>query len=134
REAANTVLKVVKEIPGTTDVEFSVEDPKPELQVHIDRERMASLGLSVAEVGSTLRTAFNGNDDSKYREDPYEYHINISLDRVNRSSTEDMSHLTFVNSHGQLVQLKQFAEVSQELGASNLELRDRLSALRVDAE
>ncbi len=134
REAATTVLHVVNEIPGTTDVEFSVEDPKPELQVHIDRERMASLGLSVTEVGSTLRTAFNGNDDSKYREDPYEYDINVSLDRFNRSSIEDVSSLTFVNNQGQLVQLKQFAEVRQELGASKLERNDRLSAITVNAQ
>nr|WKN36261.1 efflux RND transporter permease subunit [Tunicatimonas sp. TK19036] len=134
REAADMVLGVVKGIPGTSDVEFSVEDPKPELQVHIDRDRMASLGLSVAEVGSTLRTAFNGNDDSKYREDPYEYDINVSLDRFNRSNIEDVSSLTFVNNQGQLVQLKQFADVRQELGASKLERRDRLSAITVNSQ
>ncbi|MEQ9442699.1 MAG: efflux RND transporter permease subunit [Cyclobacteriaceae bacterium] len=134
REAATTVLNVVKNIPGTTDVEFSVEDPKPELQVHIDRERMSSLGLSVTDVGSTLRTAFNGNDDSKYRDDPYEYDINISLDRFNRSSIEDVSSLTFVNAQGKLIQLKQFADVRQELGASKLERLDRLSAITVNAQ
>jgi HAE1 family hydrophobic/amphiphilic exporter-1 len=134
QEAARTVLNVVKQVPGTADVEYSVEDPNPELQVHIDRERMAALGLSVADVGSTLQTAFNGNDQSKYREEGFEYDILVSLDRFNRSSKEDVEKLTFVNNRGQQVELKQFATVNQELGASVLERRDRLTSITVNSQ
>lgn len=134
QQTANMVLDVVKKTPGTTDVEFSAEDPKPELQVKIDRERMAALGLSVADVGSTLRASFSGNDDSKYRDGNYEYDIRISLDRFNRTDVDDVSNLTFANNQGQLVTLKQFADVSQEMGASKLERRDRVSSITVNAQ
>jgi HAE1 family hydrophobic/amphiphilic exporter-1 len=134
QKAADIVLAETKKIAGTTDVEFSVEDPRPELQVKIDRERMAAFGLSVADVGGTLRTAFNGNDDSKFREDPYEYDIKVSLDKFNRSSIDDVSNLTFINNAGQPVALKQFAEVNQELGASKLQRRDRVSSISVNAQ
>jgi HAE1 family hydrophobic/amphiphilic exporter-1 len=113
-------------------VEFSVEEPNPELQVQIDRERMAALGLSVADVGTTLQTAFNGNDRSKYREEGFEYDILVSLDKFNRANKEDVSNLVFVNNKGQQVQLKQFATVSQELGASVLE-RNRICRLSATA-
>lgn len=134
QQTADIVLEVMKKIPGTTDVEFSIEDPKPELQVHIDRERMADYGLSVAEVGSALRTAFNGNDDSEYREGTFEYDIKISLDQFNRSNIDDVSNLTFVNAKGQAVTLKQFAVVRQELGASKLERRERQSSITVRSQ
>lgn len=134
QDMANVILELAKKIPGTTDVELSTEDPKPELQVRIDRERMASLGLNVAEVGTTLRTAFNGNDNSEFREGPYEYDINIVLDKFNRSSIDDVSSLTFRNNRGNLVELKQFATISQELGATKLERRDRLSSITVKAQ
>lgn len=134
QEGANMVLAETKKLAGTTDVEFSVEDPRPELQVKIDRERMAALGLSVFDVGSSLRTAFSGNDDSKYREDPFEYDIKVSLDRFNRSNIDDVSNLTFVNNKGQSVSLKQFAQVSQELGASKLQRHDRVSSISVNAQ
>lgn len=134
REAAETVWKVTQKIPGTTDVELSTEDPNPELQVKIDRERMAALGLSVAEVGSALRTAFNGNNDSKFRDGQYEYDINVSLDQFNKTNIEDVSNLSFVNSKGQVITLSQFATVVQELGASKLERRDRVSSITVNAQ
>ncbi|HEY8399807.1 MAG TPA: efflux RND transporter permease subunit [Cytophagaceae bacterium] len=134
RDAADKVMAVVQKVPGTADVELSTEDPNPELQVKIDRERMAALGLTVGEVGSTLRTAFNGNDESKFREGIYEYDINISLDKFNRSNVDDVSNLTFVNNKGELIALNQFATVVQELGASKLERRDRVSAITVNAQ
>ncbi|QNF34673.1 efflux RND transporter permease subunit [Adhaeribacter swui] len=134
REAANMVLKVVQNVPGATDVDLSVEDPSPELQVKLDRDRMAALGLNVGDVGSTLQTAFNGNDVSKYREEGYEYDIVISLDKFNRSSQEDVRNISFVNNQNQKVELKQFAQVSQELGASKLERRDRQTSITVNAQ
>ena len=134
QDMANVILELTKKIPGTADVELSTEDPKPELQVRIDRERMASLGLNVAEVGTTLRTAFNGNDNSEFREGAYEYDINIVLDKFNRSSMDDVSSLTFRNNRGNLIELKQFATISQELGATKLERRDRLSSITVKAQ
>ncbi len=134
QDVAEVILSLTKKIPGTTDVELSTEDPKPELQVRIDRERMAALGLNVAEVGTTLRTAFNGNDDSEFREGPYEYDINIVLDKFNRSGIDDVSSLTFRNNRGSLVELKQFATITQELGATKLERRDRLSSITVKAQ
>lgn len=134
REGANTVLSIVQKIPGTTDVEFSIEDAIPELQVKIDRDKMAALGLSVADVGGILRTAFSGNDNSKFTEEQYEYDIVVSLDKFNRTSIDDVSNLTFQNARGELIELKQFAEVRQELGAAKLERRDRLSSITVNAQ
>jgi HAE1 family hydrophobic/amphiphilic exporter-1 len=134
RKIADMVMTETKKIPGTTDVELSTEDPNPELQVKIDRQRMADLGLSLADVGTSLRTAFNGDDNSKFREGIYEYDINVSLDKFNKSGIEDVSNLTFINNKGQLITLKQFADVSQELGASKLERRDRVTSITVNSQ
>lgn len=133
-KAANTILEITKNLAGTADVELSTEDPRPELQVKIDRERMAALGLSVADVGTGLRTAFNGNDESEYRDGPYEYDINVVLDKFNRTSVGDVRNLTFKNSQGELIELQQFANVVLEPGPTKLERRDRLSSITVNAQ
>jgi HAE1 family hydrophobic/amphiphilic exporter-1 len=67
------------------------------VQVKLDRTKMAKLGLSVSDVGSTLRVALAGNDDSKYREGNYEYDIRIGIDNFDRTRPEDVSRLTFLN-------------------------------------
>jgi HAE1 family hydrophobic/amphiphilic exporter-1 len=131
--AAAMLLDIIRHTPGATDVKYSTDDPRQEVQVKFDREKMAELGLSVTDAGSTLRVALNGNDDSKYRDGNYEYDINIRVDNFDRTQPSDVEKLTFLNNRGELIELKQFADVSYGLGPSVLERTDRISSITVKA-
>lgn len=127
------VLDLMKRTPGTTDVKKSIDDPKPEVAIQINRSRMEELGLSVADVGATLRTAFAGNTDSKYKDGAYEYDINVEFDKFDRQNIFDVAAITFINNKGELIELKQFADLTQSMGASMLERNDRMSAVTINS-
>ena len=133
-KAADQVQDVLKNIPGTTDVRLSSETGKPEMRVEIDREKMAQLGLSVADVGTTLRVALTGDDQSKYRDGNNEYDIRIQFDEADRTHTNDLGDITFMNSRGQQIELKQFASIYQSSGPTKLERRDRINTIYVNGE
>ena len=131
QKTAAMIMETVRRTPGTTDAKYSIDDPRQEVQIKLDREKMSAFGLSVSDVGSTLRTALNGNDNSKYTEGSYEYKIRIGVDNFDRTKSDDVSKLTFVNKKGELIELKQFAEVGYGLGPSALERTDRISSIAV---
>ena len=130
-ETAYMLLDVFRNIPGIIDAKFSTDDPQQEVQVNLDREKMATLGLAVSDVGATLRTALNGNNDSKYRDGNYEYDIRISVDNFDKTKPEDVARLTFLNKRGELIELNQFAEIRYGLGPSALTRTDRISSITV---
>ncbi|GAA4401878.1 efflux RND transporter permease subunit [Nibrella viscosa] len=134
RKAAAQVMAVTKATPGTQDVKYSVKDPKPEVTVNLDRERMAQLGISASDVGMALQNAFRGNDRSKFKQNGNEYDILISLDRFDRTSPGDISRLTFVNNQSRMFELSQFATVEVKVGESVLERIDRLSSITVNSQ
>ncbi len=134
RKSAAQVLQVVQSVAGTQDVKYSVKDPKPEITVQLDREKMAQLGISAADVGMALQNSFRGNDRSKFKQNGNEYDILISLDQFDRSSLQDVSHLLFVNNQGKSFELSQFAKVQEQIGESVLERIDRLSSITVNAQ
>ncbi|MFZ0456536.1 MAG: efflux RND transporter permease subunit [Ignavibacteriaceae bacterium] len=131
KKGADIVAEVLKKIPGTADVRLSSEEGKPETRVEIDREKLASFGLSIANVGSALRVALTGDDDSKFRQGNDDYNIRISLDKFDRSKISDIGSLTFLNSRGQSVELKQFADVYQTTGPTKLQRYNRINAVTV---
>ena len=133
REAAAQVKEVVKSVPGTQYVQFSTKDPKPEIEVKLDRERLAQLGISATEVGTVLQNGFRGDESSKFKESGKEYDIMVSLDQFDRSSIGDVRKMTFVNNKGQQFQLSQFATITETMGESVLERIDRLSSIKVTA-
>lgn len=130
KEAENAL----KSIDGATEVKLSVEEGNPEISVNIDRDKMTALGLNVAVVGQTLRTAFSGNTDNKFRTGNNEYDINIILDEANRSDINDVRNVTFVNNQGQKIQLSQFADINFSSGPALLERYDRSPSVTVQAQ
>jgi HAE1 family hydrophobic/amphiphilic exporter-1 len=129
--ASDIIADVVKTIPGTADVRLSAENGNPETRVEIDRQKMASLGLTVADVGQTLQIALSGDDDSKFRAGNNEYPIRIELDQFDRSRTAGLGHLTFVNNKGQQIELNQFANIVRSSGPTKLQREDRNAAVTV---
>src|SRR5699024_7964028 len=98
------------------------------------RYKITLLGLNLTTVSITMKTAFNGNTDAKYRAGEYEYDINIRYDQFDRSTIEDVKNLSFVNNKGEKIRLSQFADVEEGSGPSVLERRDKSPSVSVIAQ
>jgi HAE1 family hydrophobic/amphiphilic exporter-1 len=121
-------------IPGATEIKLSVESGNPEINVQVDRDKMAALGLSLQTVGLTMQTAYSGNTDGKFRAGEYEYDINIKYNSFDRKSIDDVSNLIFVNDRGEQIKLSQFASVKEGSGPSQLERRDKTASVTVKGQ
>lgn len=131
---AQRILDLLKKVPGSVDAELSTDSGNPEVQVNIDRDKMAALGLNLSSVGQTMQTAFSGNTDGKFRAGEYEYDINIRFGDANRQSIDDVRNLMFTNPQGQQIRLSQFADVKMGSGPSLLERRDKAPSVKVKSK
>lgn len=129
--SAHRIVDMLHAIPGTGDVRLSSEDGKPETRVDIDRQKMAAFGLTMAEVGATLRVALTGDNESKFRDGENEYDIRVVMDELDRSKTGEIGRLTFLNRRGQAIELQQFATIQKVTGPSKLQRRDRNTSITV---
>jgi len=130
---ADSVVGLMKTVPGTNNIKLSIDQTKPELQISLNRDKMALLGLSVFDVGNTLRLAFAGNSDLQYSDHNKDYDMNLRFDQFDRKRIEDLSALTFLNNQGKIIELQDFATIQQSLGPNKLERYDRISSITVKA-
>jgi hydrophobic/amphiphilic exporter-1 (mainly G- bacteria), HAE1 family len=134
-KAADQVSKIIARIPGTANVRLSSADPQPEVQIQVDRDKMADLGLNMAGVGETLQLGLTGNTDSQYVDrDGVQYNINVMLDQSNRVHTAELGNLTVANRTGQLVSLNQFANMVSANGPTLLQRRNRSYSISVNSQ
>jgi len=130
---ADSVIAIMKSVEGANDIKLSIDQSKPELKVALNREKMAMLGLSVFDVGNTLRLAFAGNSDQQFSDRNKDFNMNLRFDKFDRNRIEDLSSLTFLNNQGRTIALQDFATIQQSLGPNKLERSDRISSLTVNA-
>jgi HAE1 family hydrophobic/amphiphilic exporter-1 len=132
---ANIVKNVMQTIPGTADVQLSSNAGNPERQIQIDRNKMASFGLTMAEVGNALSVDLAGDTTYSFRDtDRNEYDTRIILDEGSRSQTSDIGDLMITNSQGKSIALKQFATFKHTLGPTKIERYNRNYSITVSSQ
>ncbi|RYD87737.1 MAG: efflux RND transporter permease subunit, partial [Sphingobacteriales bacterium] len=131
---AEAAAAELAKISGATEIKLTTEGGSPEVNVQVDRDKMATLGLNLQTVGLTMQTAFNGNTDGKFRAGQYEYDINIRFNEFNRSNINDVRELVFINERGEQIKLSQFATITEGSGPSLLERRDKSASVTIQAQ
>jgi multidrug efflux pump subunit AcrB len=122
RALAFRVEKVLKSTPGTIYVENPLTALKTDLQVRINKDKAALLGVPIVDIDRTVRMGIAGLPAGTYREkDGDEYTINVSLPRGPRPTLAAFDGMYVAAMSGALVPLSQLATV--ELTHSPITIR-----------
>lgn len=131
---ANNLKTAIEKIPGSDNVQLSVEEGSPEYKIIPNKDKMQRLGLNTAYVGINLRTALTGNDETTLTENGTEYPVRIWLDDFDRKNYEDIKNITIINPMGVAIKVSQFADVVQDNSPSLLERKDRQPAVTLTSD
>lgn len=104
-------------IEGIEGLNIDLDIGKPEILVHIDREKARRYGLSTGQIGDALRTALFGKEVSDFKDGEDEFKIRMKLDDQYRYNLADLMNqrITFRSaSTGKIVQVPISAVVSFE--------------------
>lgn len=89
-------------VPGLVDIQDNLDAGRPELRIHVDRERAGRFDLSTRKIASTVRSAVNGVEAGKYRENEDEYDIIVRLRESDRATLESVRNLTILEEGTQI--------------------------------
>jgi hydrophobic/amphiphilic exporter-1 (mainly G- bacteria), HAE1 family len=122
---SDRVKDIIVATKGTADVTTSWEEGKPEVKIEVDRDKVARMGLTLAEVGLAVRTAIEGDLPTKYVEGDTEFDLRVVLDKASRVNAGDVGTITLVNHYGQPVLLSQVANIHSGKGPTVVSRKDR---------
>ena len=125
---ADTMREKTKEIGGIVDADTTLKLDKPELQVHINRERAADLGVDTANVANGLRLMVGGDDQVSRFHDPsvnQDYDVELRLTEQDRQDSATISRLYVPSSRGGLVRLDSLVDIKESISPSRIDRLDR---------
>jgi hydrophobe/amphiphile efflux-1 (HAE1) family protein len=130
------VAQRLRGTPGLENMEASAEEATPTLSIRLDRDRAAQLGLDVATVGQTLRTALDGTVATRYAVGNREIDVRVQFDRRRFTSPEDLGAVALfpAGGGGAPVMLRDIATVSTELGPTDIQRESQIRQLRISGD
>lgn len=132
-KAAAIVKNIFEKTPGTDYVQYSTKEAKPQVSIILDHEKMSSYAVTVNDVGNAVQYGFNGNDNTKFRDNGEEYAVNLELDASNTTTIDDVRRFNVRNSRGATIPLEAIATITETSSQSVLERKDRLNSVTINA-
>ena len=121
----------ISDIDGLVDVEDDLSRAKPEIAIHVDREKASLMGLSTIEISNTVKAAVNGWKIGDYREGEDEYDIIARLPERNRKTLSQIENLLIPNQMGNPVPLSTIATLEMRTGFGAIRHLDQKRLIRI---
>ncbi len=131
---ADEVSKRIQTLKGAEDIQVSRKSEKPELQVILDKKKLADHGLSSAMASAYIRNRVQGMIASRFREEGDEYDIIVRLDEDARNSITDLEELTMVTPKGEKIKLRELGKVKEFWSPPNIQRKRKERVVTVSAK
>jgi CzcA family heavy metal efflux pump len=128
------IIRQLNGIPGLESLEPSADEASPQLSIEIDRQRAADLGLNVAEVGQTVRTALDGSVPTRYTDANNEYDVRVRLPRESFTSAEDLGAIALFSGTNRPIYLRDVAAVRLTSGPTTILRENQNRLIRITGD
>jgi HAE1 family hydrophobic/amphiphilic exporter-1 len=120
RDYAQQLAVRLGDVAGIVDLRSSLEAGNPELQIVFDRERLAALGLDMAQVSGVLRDRVQGTVPTRYKEEDRQIDIRVRNRELDRKTQQDVRALVVAERSGVPVQLASVASIELARGPAEI--------------
>jgi len=132
--ARNKLLAMAAQDPLLMAVRPNGLDDTPQLHIDIDQAKANALGVSVADINSTLSVAWGGNYINDFIDRGRVKRVYMQGDAPFRMAPEDLNRWYVRSSSGEMAPFSSFANSRWELGPAKLERFNGLPSLDIQGQ
>lgn len=129
---SRAVVSRLRDVPGFDSVRTTAKAGEHEVQVVVDRERAARLGLTPQAVAQTLAIAMRGDPLKEFRAEDREIQVRLAFRADDRQTLEDLAATPLYLPDGTRSTLGAVANFRIDQSARTIERVDRLTAVVIE--
>ena len=119
---------------GVVEVRLQDREGQPEQNLVYDRARIASMGLSVEDVGRAVQTSVGGSRAGYFREGGEQFPIVVRLRPEDRLTAQDLGSISVRNAGGQMVPVSSLVQRQTDRGPTQIRHVDGQRVQYITAE
>ena len=113
--------------PPLVDVKYD----QPQAEFDIDRDKVASLGLNLQQVGADISAAVGGNFVNRFNIDGRSYKVIPQIKRVDRLNPDQLQDIYITGPAGKLIPLSTVATIRHTVQPRSLNRFQQLNAVKI---
>ena len=127
------IKKAKEENPKLLSVDGDYKETKPELQVHINRDRAAAMEVSIADIGRTLETMLGSRFVTTLNDRGMQYNVVLQARNKDRETPNDLENIYVRNANNDLIPLNNLITTKETAAPKELNRFDRMRSVTISA-
>ncbi len=128
------VVDSLQKIPGLVDVDYDLQLQQPEVNVTVNRDVAAALGVSAMDVSQTVNAMIGGVKISNFKSNGHRYDVRVRALRSQRATPGDLGQLSVRATDGSIISLANVVHVTEGTGVTAIPRLDQERATTVYAD
>ncbi|NML41029.1 efflux RND transporter permease subunit [Chitinophaga sp. G-6-1-13] len=131
--ALNKFLQAARQSSKLMFVDADLKINKPELQISIDRQKAALMGVSIQEVARALQLSLSGQRYGYFLRNDRQYEVIGQLERENRSKISDLKTIYVRSAGGEMISLDNLVSIKESISPASIYRYDQYTSATVSA-
>jgi HAE1 family hydrophobic/amphiphilic exporter-1 len=128
-ELSFELARQLRSVQGLESVRSEARDGEEEVQIIVDRQRAAQVGLTTGDVAASVAAAMRGDKLKEFRGEDREVDMRLTFRESDRQNIEDLAILPLYLPSGERITLGAVADFRQVRGAREIKRVNRLTAV-----
>lgn len=132
-KASAEVTQAAMSLPSIMSARSNLNLDKPEITIHINRDKALSLGISMEDISKSIELLFAGVDVTEFNDKGEKYEVLIKLPKDQKSVSNKIGEFAVRSASGVLVQLSNVINIEETVGAAELNHYNRKKSVTIGA-
>lgn len=132
-KTTSEIASIMRQKDYLTGVDVSLRLTKPEYQVRVDRQKAFDLGLSLDDIGNTVKTMVGGSVPTYFKDGAYYYPIRVVMNEKEITSQQDLENIYIQSPKGAKIPLSTIATVELKAGPMQIDRKNQDRVVKATA-
>ncbi|MFN3461328.1 MAG: efflux RND transporter permease subunit, partial [Oceanibaculum sp.] len=119
-EHLDRMMDEARKFPGFANLDNDLKLNKPQLNIEVDRDKAADLGIPIATIGRTLETLLGGRQVTRFNMRGEQYDVIVQVEDADRRTPGDLTGIFLRTPRGEMVQFSNLARVEEVVAPREL--------------
>ena len=133
-QMVETLMNKARDYPGLVDLDTDLRMNSPQLDIAVDREKAAALGVEVDALGRTLETMLGGRQVTRFKKEGEQYDVVVKIGDIDRQNPDDLRRIYVRGRDNAVIPLSNLITIKETVAPKELNHFNQLRAATVTAQ